>query len=195
MGGLDAGPVERGVMKVRDALTVFERAVDAHDLRVELRAGGSFNDLPYRGGVERWALRPGLSQGRDRIGESKNPGAHWDLLAREPVGIPAAVPPLVVMAHQGSDRFQVGDTRDGCLAPLRMPLHPLASLGGQHRHGVHPGVLGQSDHAQVRQHRTEQQLGLLGRSESHFAANRLGKKGHTGAVGKQIPLWRYPSLR
>ena len=79
-------------------------------------------------------------------------------------------------------------TTVGRLAPLRMPLHPLASLSRQHRHGVHPSILGKPDHPQVRQHCTEQQLGLLGLREAHFAADCLRKKGYTGAVGKQITL-------
>lgn len=77
---------------------------------------------------------PVTSAGGERIeyvGETENPGRERDVLPEQSVGIPAAVPVLVMMAHHGSDVPGELDLSKQVHPGLRMSLHRDPFLGGK----------------------------------------------------------------
>jgi len=77
---------------------------------------------------------PVTSAGGERIkyvGEAENPGRERDIVPDQSIGIPAAVPVLVMMAHHGSDVPGELDLSQQVHPGLGMSLHRGPFLGGK----------------------------------------------------------------
>src|SRR5262245_24493504 len=121
-----------------------------HDVRIELRAG-AVAKLLLRGVVaERGAIGAVGGHRFVRVGNGEDPRLERDRLARQVMGITAAVDPLVVRQHPGADVAQVRVIEDpraqlGMAAHLRPFL--FRQLAGLLEHGV-----GDAELADVVQH-------------------------------------------
>ena len=187
-GGLYAGPIEGAVVEVRDPVFVLEPAIDPDHLGVELDPGGLFHHLPYGARLERPTLGSYFPEGRNGVGQAYDPSPDGNVLTHQPVGIAASVPPLVMVADQGSEPLEVGNADHGRLAALGMLLHTGACLFRKNWDRVDPRVLGQADHAQIREDGAEQQLRSFDRRKPHLAADLLAHERHTGSVREEVAL-------
>src|SRR4051794_6710151 len=89
-----------------------------------------------------------------RVADEDDPRLERDLLARDAVGIAAAVPALVAVAHDLAHLLQLLDRRDDPLTELGMRLHDRALFRGQAA-GLREDRALDADLADVVQERTE----------------------------------------
>ena len=84
----------------------------------------------------------------ERISEGDQPRDHRDVLAREAVWVPDAVPPLVVVQHAGQDVAELGDVLEDAVPDLGMLADPGVLLVGELAR-LQQHVLGHADLADV----------------------------------------------
>ena len=90
-----------------------------HDPRVELGAGAALELLARRGDRERRAVGAVGDERVPGVAGQHDPRGERDVLAREAVGIAAAVPALVRVAHGGGDGVEAGQRAQDALADRR----------------------------------------------------------------------------
>ena len=141
--------------------------VGVGNLGGEFLASSLTDDSVGLSGRHRVTLGPPLPERTHRISNPKDLSSEGDVVARQPVRIPASVPPLVMVAHQGGESAQVWNREDDGGASRRMKGDARSRVGSELGPGVLPSLLHETDHPHVGQDAREQEIGDLILAEPH----------------------------
>src|SRR5262245_30002008 len=162
--GLDRGEerVGHGELATDAPQRAFPRAEGVDHRGVELPAGLS-DQLTARGGpAERTPVRPVARHRVERVGNGEDPRRHRDLRRNQRVRIPAAVPALVVRAHDLEPAtLQERHPAEELLAEDRVRLHQ-AALGIVERPRLQQDLVRDPDLADVVEHEAVDDALVLG---------------------------------
>jgi hypothetical protein len=159
------------------------------DARVELRPGAA---LELRAGgllVERPAVRPVAHERVPGVAGEHDPRRQRDRVARQPVGVAAAVPALVLVAHGRGHRLQAGERPQDALADHGVLAHQLPLAGVEPARLVQHAV-GHADLADVVQQRDRLHVGDLWLGEPEPSGDRHREHAHAVGVVARVAVAR-----
>ena len=164
------------------------------DVRIELRAG-PLTEAPRRL-LHRQAatVRPVGGHGVEGVADEDDARLERDELAGELVRIPAAVPPLVTMAHDRADVLQAVDRRDDPLAELGVRLDHRALLDGEVP-GLGQDLGRDADLADVVEERAELEPLERLRIEPECSADLQRRVGDPARVRRRVLVVRLERVR
>ena len=98
----------------------------------------------------------------------------------------------MVVAHQGGDPFHVWNGSHRRLAAERVQPDASPRLRVQMSDRILPGVLRETDHSRVTEHRREHELGLGALGQSHLGADLASQMRDPEAVIVEVSPWPCP---